>query len=329
MRAAPWVFFYELGDVDDGIHTLPPNPPLDAERSDAQDWFHGKYTPTRLRRAAHEWRVARHAAGKQKRDATSGSDHVNWNHRACTGILALPSDRSMPMLHGRNMDESPKEGRNCTLNVTFVQGGEVQFHAFDWVWMTSGFLTGSRVGGVTLELNWREHGYVSLEDILLRIADPANVPTKLQFRHILSAKMNFRQSLAFMNTSTYAAPFYAITAGEGRIGAVVTASFNKTENYVEVLSDATDRKGWYMVQTNYDRWEPDPPRDPRRTVAEEHLAMLGRARGGSELGVWMTASVYPVHNPGTMYTALMRTDRAPEGYIRRAMVPDGGSSNNP
>jgi hypothetical protein len=49
----------------------------------------------------------------------------------------------------------------------------------------------------------------------------------------------------------------------------------------------------------------------------------GTARGGTvaELGVWMTLSTYPVHNPHTMLSCLMGVNRTGiEGYLRRSMI---------
>ena len=318
---APWVYFYEFGDVGDSTHTWPPNPPnsRSGERQsveDALEVFRGVADPQMRKRAMAAAKAFREWQAAKPREERG----INWNHRSCTGLLALPKDQSKEIIHGRNMDESPAQGRNCTLNITVMRNGTVLYYIYDWTWMTTGFYTGSSIGGVTLEENWREHGYLSIEDILAAIADPKSVPTIFMFRHILENQMDFDQTLDYLNSTTFAAPFYAIVSGTGRRGAVVTAAWNHSANYIAVLDDSSYPK-WYMVQTNYDRWEPDPTWDPRRTVAEQHFEMIGHETGGSLLGVWMVASVFPVHNTGTMYTALMGVDHPPEGYIRVPMVP--------
>jgi hypothetical protein len=97
-------------------------------------------------------------------------------------------------------------------------------------------------------------------------------------------------------------------------------SFNQSVNRVLPINDGSATP--YLVQTNYDHWLPDPKNDPRRTVAQDTLAMLGRHRAGTELGVWMTLSTYPVHNPHTMLSCLMGVNRTGiEGYLRRSMIP--------
>ena len=78
-----------------------------------------------------------------------------------------------------------------------------------------------------------------------------------------------------------------------------------------VLSDTLT----VLVQTNYDRWQPDPKFDPRRTRAEEMLqsVLLGSGTGhdaaATALDLLAVASAYPVHNPHTAVTADGSSDR--------------------
>ncbi len=244
--------------------------------------------------------------------------------KSCTAILALPANRSAAVIHGRNMDESPRAGRNMTLDIEVVSNGRRVARVFDWVWVTGGFYTGQvddPVRGLTMEMNWRNNGTASLEHILNSLLQPETMPVIFAYRTIVEAGLPFEAAVQFLNNATFAVPFYAILSGTGRRGAVLSLSANKEYNVIERLSDQAPHP-WYMVQTNYDRWKPDPTSDPRRTVAEQHMDMLGAARGATDLGVWMTLSTYPVHNPNTMYSVLMGVDRSTiEGFIRIPMRP--------
>ena len=259
-------------------------------------------------------------------------------YKACTGILTLPTDASLPILHGRNMDEQPAAGRNCTLHIRAINstkgGNATEFEMVDWMWATSGVYTGFRKNAVTLEMNWRNRGPAeSLVEIFNRLLHTPNTwPTVFAYRHILQSGMDYDQARATFLTSTFAAPFYVIMSGTQRRGAVLTIAFNRTANNAQFLSDANltaaaaGFRTSFMVQTNYDRWLPDPTSDPRRTVAEDVLHNIESAdRRGTELGVWMALGTYPVHNPMTMFTVLMSVGYdSIEGYARRQMLPKDG-----
>merc|ERR1719218_92430 len=114
------------------------------------------------------------------------------------------------MIHGRNMDESPAAGRNCTLNITVVRSGKPLSH------------------------------------IVARIKDPSMVPVALLFREIQEKQMTFDQATDYLMNVTLGAPAYIIMSGPGRVGHVLTLEFNKTDNVKETLTDASPVP--YMVQ---------------------------------------------------------------------------------
>jgi len=61
---------------------------------------------------------------------------------------------------------------------------------------------------------------------------------------------------------------------------------------------------WFLVETNYDHWEPAPGQDDRRDVAIGALNALGSGNltQDSLRGVMLTPKVL---NPHTVYTAVM------------------------
>ena len=143
-------------------------------------------------------------------------------------------------------------------------------------------------------------------------------------------------------------------------------------NGCEVPRLAADGSVSFVVQTNYDWWLADPPNDPRRLAATSMLQQLSCSQSGSvnpssrgvssssssksvssagdlsesdcrgDLGLvdaFAVASAYPVHNPHTAYTAMMRaadkiTDDATissktgslVAYVRVAMCPKNSVS---
>lgn len=138
-------------------------------------------------------------------------------------------------------------------------------------------------------------------------------------------------------------------------------------NGCEVPRLAADGSVSFVVQTNYDWWLTDPPSDPRRLAATSMLQQLSCSQSGSispssrgvssssksisgisesdcrgDLGLvdaFAVASAYPVHNPHTAYTAMMRaadkvtddsTNSTKAGslvaYVRVAMCPKNSAS---
>jgi hypothetical protein len=49
---------------------------------------------------------------------------------------------------------------------------------------------------------------------------------------------------------------------------------------------------WYLLQTNYDHWLPDPVHDARRTYGDAHMTALGQAAGATLDGVFSVLSTW-------------------------------------
>ena len=244
--------------------------------------------------------------------------------KSCTGILTLPVNRSLAMLHGRNMDKKPAAARNATLHITVVKNGTVLYEVFDWTWLTSGFATSARKGGITLEDNWRMGTYRNALEIVEMLNQGA-MPLVWAQRHAMENNMDFDETLNFYNTTAFASPFYLIMSGTGRRGAVIAVGWNATDNVIDIIDDSSSQS--FMIETNYDRWKPDPKDDPRRTVAHNALMSLTPERRGTRLGLYMALGTYPVHNPATLFTTLMTTGEDAqdgptiEGWTRVPMYP--------
>ncbi|EER18298.1 hypothetical protein Pmar_PMAR005204 [Perkinsus marinus ATCC 50983] len=71
--------------------------------------------------------------------------------------------------------------------------------------------------------------------------------------------------------------------------------------------DYSEADNWYLVQTNYDRWEADPISDPRRTVAENCVKEHGKTNDiKSTWDVVMDCSFLSgVSTNHTIYTSIM------------------------
>lgn len=66
-----------------------------------------------------------------------------------------------------------------------------------------------------------------------------------------------------LNYTTITAPTYYIVSGvKDNQGAVIERDIHGAHGYYQLTEER-----WYLVQTNYDRDIPDPPKDYRRVPA--------------------------------------------------------------
>ena len=246
--------------------------------------------------------------------------------RECTGVVA--QDASGGIHHAANMDQSPPAVRNVTLRVRFVQGDELLFEGVDWYWFTTGVSRAVRKGLASVQENWRTAALRPAKQVLADIGAGA-APHILVFRSALSQQPppSFDGLLAQLSSVRLAAPFYVVAAGTRPTeGAVLARNLTAVDHGVLRLAPGSGR--WALVQTNYDHWVADPPEDPRRSAGEAVVAQLGQrqaraaprapptthrvptappaAQAASSLGLFAVCSQYPVHNPHTAYTAVMR-----------------------
>jgi N-acylethanolamine-hydrolysing acid amidase len=253
--------------------------------------------------------------------------------KACTGVLV--ADAAGSVFHGRNMDQDPHQVRNLTVQMTFVDDkGDVVFEAVDWYWITTGVMTAVKAGVASMQENWRYGGVPS--GSVFSAAQQGTMPQVFLFRETLqnaSFGTPFSSVVSTLSQTPLAAPMYAVVAGVGAFqGVVITRQCNGTvapsSHGLAWLSSSPPRgvSGvQFLVQTNYDRWLPDPPSDPRRTVAEQFIeSMVSVSDAASLYGVMAVVSDYPVFNEDTAYTALLRPQGEPStlwSVIRRSLSP--------
>eukprot|EP00756_Hemistasia_phaeocysticola_P033190 Hpha_TRINITY_DN16452_c1_g14::TRINITY_DN16452_c1_g14_i1::g.161484::m.161484 len=246
--------------------------------------------------------------------------------RSCTAFLAQADDGTV--WHGGNMDQSPPAVRNVTLRVDFVRGGEAVFSGVDWYWFTTGVTRAVRKGVASFQENWRTTQLLSSSALLTSLADastPVVTPQVFLFRQVLqrTPPPTFQELVAIVSAARLGAPFYIIMAGPNRgEGAIIARNATAVEGGISWLGQEMQSGDYFIAQSNYDRWLPDPADDPRRTAAELTLRQAGAAAGANAIGMFAAASTYPVHNPHTAYTAVMHpATGAFHAWARQALCP--------
>ena len=168
------------------------------------------------------------------------------------------------------------EARRLALQLTFVSRNVTLFTGVDWYWITTGIMTAVKPGVVTLEENWRFTPLVTASAVVSQ-ANQGALPQVFVFRSLLTRNLTASAVVAALEQQPFVVGMYLIvsTAGDGVVITRSSMGYNSSR-----LSAATTP---YLVQTNYDRWMPDPSSDPRRTFVSSESRGWNSKMSGAKL----------------------------------------------
>jgi len=102
-----------------------------------------------------------------------------------------------------------------------------------------------------------------------------------------------------VNTRIAAPIYYIISGVKANEGAVIERDPASVHGLYTLNST-----NWFLVQTNYDRSDPDPFHDPRRVAVENRLRKYGNQINETDLfNEFMT--IWPTFNIATIMTSIM------------------------
>eukprot|EP00019_Armaparvus_languidus_P006747 CAMPEP_0168594498 /NCGR_PEP_ID=MMETSP0420-20121227/8932_1 /TAXON_ID=498008 /ORGANISM="Pessonella sp." /LENGTH=171 /DNA_ID=CAMNT_0008630825 /DNA_START=604 /DNA_END=1115 /DNA_ORIENTATION=+ len=162
-------------------------------------------------------------------------------------------------------------------------------------------MTGIKKNVISVEENWRTE-FAPIHQIIGYIRSGV-VPQTFLFRQLFQNPRvtNFATALRSLASTAVAVPMYVTAAGPSRNQAAVLTYGAMMRKVLKL--ERFDRS-WSLVQTNYDRWQPDPLDDPRRTAAELLIERMGQSLIASSSGVLLPLTITPVSNEDTVYTTL-------------------------
>ena len=229
------------------------------------------------------------------------------NKEACTSIVAEASDGTV--FHGRNLDYSHLDIlRNLTITVDFQSSGKTVYTGTTFVGYV-GLITGQRANAYTISLNQRNEG-VWWENILGAVSGTSAIVSFLIRDTLGDTSLTFEGAVEKLGYKPLIAPCYLIIGGVYSNQGVVITRDRIAALDIWKLNAAKGR--WFLVETNYDHWEPPPPSDDRRDPAIKAMNETGRANvNGTAL--YKVLSVPPVLNNDTSYTVTMSASH-PEIY---------------
>uniref|UniRef100_A0A7S3GIA7 N-acylethanolamine-hydrolyzing acid amidase n=1 Tax=Palpitomonas bilix TaxID=652834 RepID=A0A7S3GIA7_9EUKA len=231
-------------------------------------------------------------------------------HGMCTSIVAQQEDGTM--VHGRNMDWNLDNAmRPYTILVDFYDGDKHLFQGITFVGFI-GLITAYKPGQFSMSMDAREEGGAIAGDFLQMIFK-GGVETSYAGRVIMQEATDYESARTLASTISLAAPIYIIMAGsQPGEGCVVTRDRDAP---VDVW-DLSATGSWYLIETNYDHWQPAPAGDDRRDYGIKHMDAVGQDKISIDT-LFDVMSMYPTMNNNTEYTTVFAPAKSYfAGYVR-------------
>ncbi|CAF1116542.1 unnamed protein product, partial [Didymodactylos carnosus] len=241
-------------------------------------------------------------------------DEIKGISQASGIPLVIAQDQNGKVYHGRNLDFGfPLSWRNITwplaeklrtvtIQVNFTQNGKLLFETTTFVGYV-GVLTGVKPNVFSVSMNERygfQGGYVGLIEWIFNINRAQSFNT-LAVRDVLTKSSSYSDAVEYLSKTVILAPCYYILGGpESGQGIIITRS-RKISDYFEMLGKDNL---WFIIETNYDNWKPQPSGDDRLTPAIRCMKKYG-LQNVTFASLFNVFSSRPVLNKSTVYTALI------------------------
>ena len=236
------------------------------------------------------------------------SSRVLLGKKACTSIVAEADNGTV--YHGRNLDYSiAKYLRNMTIIVDFQSSGKTVYTGTTFVGY-AGLLTGQRPHAYTITLDQRDKGEWWLNALDALISGRHTVTGFLIRNTLADTSLSFGDAILSLAYEPLIAPCYLIVGGvDSNEGVVITRDRTAA---LDIWRLNTAKGRWFLVETNYDHWDPPPPSDDRRDPAIKAMDETGRGNVSAS-SLFHVLSLPPVLNNKTSYTVTMSAS-IPELY---------------
>ncbi|XP_072019536.1 N-acylethanolamine-hydrolyzing acid amidase-like [Amphiura filiformis] len=220
----------------------------------------------------------------------------------CTSIVAQDSNGTI--WHARNLDyELGDILRNITVIVDFQVRGKTVYTTTSYAGHVGAF-TGQKPHAFTVTINERDQGNIAdnIMELLNALVLKKSAFVSFMLRDALSNDATYQEALNRLITKEEIAPVYYTIAGiRPDEGAVITRDHAKALD-VWMLDEPNGR--WYLLETNYDHWEPPPKDDDRRDPGNKAMLAVGQDDINDKT-LMKVLSVKPVLNGHTTYTTIM------------------------
>jgi hypothetical protein len=226
--------------------------------------------------------------------------------------------------HFRTMDWDMEILRKLTIEVEYQKKGVPVFIATQWVGFV-GILTGMRVSGWSISLNYRYLGLFLLRNFLSVLA--SYEPIEFLIRELLEGEPEYDKAIKALSSAYLVSPCYlTVTGNKTGEGCIITRDRQEEQKRLSLH----DSKHGFLVQTNIDHWvnvvDPDWAGDDdllknslqRRDLATKLLKSIDRSDLVTNLFTSLIDQT-PVMNYQTIYQVVMSPGN--NFYESRCVLP--------
>ena len=222
----------------------------------------------------------------------------------CTSIIYRQANNTI--IHGRNLDfDFAPLLREMVINVEFYRGQEYVFTATTFP-CYFGVISGSKPGAFSVSVDERYDSSTKSGEIISLVRNLLGLVTFREgntfvLRRAMETYDSWKDAVHYLSTVPIVAPTYYIVAGlTDNEGVVITRNRWDTANYWYLNSTS-----WFLVETNYDHWKPQPSDDDRADPAIRMMKALGQS-GLNVASFYNLFDTYPVLQQNlTVYTTIM------------------------
>jgi acid ceramidase/N-acylethanolamine-hydrolysing acid amidase len=183
-------------------------------------------------------------------------------------------------------------------NVDYYRGDK-KIYSVDTIAGSVFALTGIRHGAFAVNCDTRKAKHFS--DDLISVLIKNSIPTLWLLRNVLAEETTYAAATKKLRTEVIGGPVYFVVSGVGaNEGMVIERDTDAVHAYYE-LSDTT----WFLIQTNYDRDEPEPVYDPRRIPVEKKMQERGNTGFTEQTLLDHFMFQWPTYNIATIMSTVM------------------------
>eukprot|EP00756_Hemistasia_phaeocysticola_P025326 Hpha_TRINITY_DN15999_c1_g9::TRINITY_DN15999_c1_g9_i1::g.71310::m.71310/K13720/NAAA; N-acylethanolamine-hydrolysing acid amidase len=219
--------------------------------------------------------------------------------RSCTSIVAQHSNGTI--FHGRNQDYPPPFSP-LQFDALVTKGGKLVYEGTTFAGTVGIGGTCVVPGGFSVSIDARG---AMRPDLATAVASAKRGDWifPLLTRAVCERAGAFEDSVKWVSTQPMISPGYFIMAGVAPgEGAVVTHNATSSSNLWR-LKDGYPKgdSAWFLLETNYDHWEPAPKSDDRRDPGIKSMEAVGPDALSFD-SLWTILSTKPVFNLATIHT---------------------------
>ena len=234
--------------------------------------------------------------------------------KACTSIVATLS--SGQIIHGRNLDYAVPDLNRITVMLDFQKGGKTVYKGTTFAGYF-GLFTAMKPNRYTVSLNQRNQGMWTENDFEAAKIGPKGMIGFAVRDLLANDSVDFEKAVTHLSTIELTTPSYIILGGlTDNQGAVITRDREKAINIWRLNSTNNQ---WFLVETNYDHWNPPPKDDDRRDPANKLMNSVGQQKFDSN-SLFGVLSTPPILNWGTRFTTVMSASD-PDMYTTWIRLP--------